>query len=623
MENNLIKEINIGDKSILYFSSFTLQQQFNAHHYFELRFKHDQMGAPGLISLDDSRDFVGQTLTATFGYTADKTQKFSGMVTNVELTQSNGYHGVLIVSGYSPTILIDRGPDLGSYLDKDLNTIVKLATKDTPENDLRIVTKADRANPIDYVIQYRESDFEFLNRLSGEYHEWFYYDGENLNFGKPDDQKEVSLFYGRDIQMLQYAMGVAPIKNKRFAYNPKQDQMLESESTGKAEGRPDLIHAVNASNTMYSKTFNQPSTIRVDNGSDIKSHVENEEKANISKLLKINAQGDNPEIGIGVIADISMSLKQDLGFNSQSLGKFLITSVQHFIDDRGHYNNSFEGIVSTTERISFKNFERPSPDMQLADVVDNNDPQGQGRIKVKFKWQCQTNDHTEWLRVVTPDAGSSDKVNKNRGFVFVPEKGDQVLVGFEEGNIARPIVMGSVFHGKIATGGGQTNKTKSLTTRSGNTVILNDSDGSINVKDPSGNVITMNGDGTVTISAPNTINLVSKDINISAGNSINLVSSPAQEGGGEGTISITAKKSIATTAQDEGITTNAKKDITFTSETENIKLTATAKDVTIDAAVGMLKTSSKKADMTSVDEMSIYGGVLTKIGADDVEINQS
>jgi len=299
-------------------------------------------------------------------------------------------------------------------------------------------------------------------------------------------------------------MEVAPIKNKRFAYNPKEDQMLESESTGQANGRPDLVHAINASNSMYSKTFNQPSLIRVDNGSDIKSLVDNEEKANISGLLKINANGDNPEVGIGSIAEVSMSLKQGVDFSAQSLGKFLITSVHHIIDERGHYNNSFEGVVSTTERVAFRNYDRPNPDMQLADVVDNNDPQGQGRIKVKFKWQCQTNDDTEWLRVVTPDAGTSDKVSKNRGFVFIPEVGDQVLVAFEEGNIARPLVMGSVFHGKSGSGGSSSNNSKSLTSKSGHTVQLDDA-GGITVKDKDENLLFLDGAGNAKMNTKETI----------------------------------------------------------------------------------------------------------------------
>ncbi|MGN8056813.1 type VI secretion system Vgr family protein [Pedobacter sp. 22163] len=494
MEKKLITEINIEDKAITHFASFSLKQAFNAHHYFELRFNHDQMGSPGMISLNDSRDFVGKTLTASFGYDSGSLQEFAGLVTKVELAQSHGYHGVLIVSGYSPTILIDRGPDLGSYLDKDLNTIVNLATSDVPSNDIKIVANAARKDPIDYLIQYRESDFDFLNRLSGEYHEWFYYDGKQLNFGKPDGQKEVALIYGRDVQNLQYAMEIAPIKNKRFAYNPKQDEMLQSESSGQSDGSPDLAHAIQVSNAMYSKTFNQPSLIRVDNNNDIKNHVQNEEKAHISDLLKVNASGDNAALSIGSIAEITMSVRKELSFSTESLGKFLITSINHDIDGTGKYYNTFEGVVATTERLLVKKYGKPSPDMQLADVIDNADPQGQGRIKVKFKWECKTNDVTEWLRVITPDAGSSDKVSKNRGFVFIPEIGDQVALTFEEGNVARPIVLGSVFHGKSGSGGSASNNSKSLTSKSGHTLTMDDGAGMV-MRDKDSNFIELDGAG--------------------------------------------------------------------------------------------------------------------------------
>ncbi|MBO9674062.1 MAG: type IV secretion protein Rhs [Sphingobacteriaceae bacterium] len=506
MENKLIVEISIEGATIAHFASFNLLQAFNQHHYFELHFNHDQLGAPGLISLDDSRDFVGKTLTASFGHSLENMQHFSGLVTKVELSQSHGYHGVLVVSGYSPTILIDRGPDLGSYLDKDLDTIVKLATKDTPANDLAIVSNASRKSAIDYLIQYRESDFEFLNRLSGEYHEWFYYDGKQLNFGKPDKQKEVSLFYGRDVFNLQYAMEVSPIKYKRFAYNPKQDEMLQSESTGKADGNPDLAHAIKASNTMYSKTFNQPSLIRVDNGNDIKSHVENEEKAHISELLKINASGDNAQLSIGSIAEITMSIRKELAFATESLGKFLITNINHQIDGTGKYSNTFEGLVATTERIMVKNYQKPQSDMQLADVIDNDDPQGQGRVKVKFKWECQTNDPTEWLRVMSPNAGSGD-TGKNRGFHVIPEKGDQVVIAFEEGNVARPVVMGSVYHGKSGDSSGFKNSnTKGLTSRKGSSLSFDDLNHALNLGTNAANFVKIeNGPGLITAQSAETI----------------------------------------------------------------------------------------------------------------------
>ncbi|MDQ0968610.1 type VI secretion system secreted protein VgrG [Flavobacterium sp. W4I14] len=611
MEKKLITEINIEDKAITHFASFSLKQAFNAHHYFELRFNHDQMGSPGMISLNDSRDFVGKTLTASFGYDPGSLQGFAGLVTKVELAQSHGYHGVLIVSGYSPTILIDRGPDLGSYLDKDLNAIVGLATSDVPQNDLKIVANASRKANIDYLIQYRESDFDFLNRLSAEYHEWFFYDGKQLNFGKPDDQKEIALFYGRDVQNLQYAMEIAPIKNKRFAYNPKEDEMLHSESTGTANGSPDLDHAIQASNTTYSKIFNQPSLIRVDNSGDIKSHVDNEEKASISELLKVTASGDNAALGIGSIAEITMSIRKELAFETESLGKFLITNINHDIDGTGKYYNTFEGVVATTERILVKKYNKPNPDMQLADVVDNADPKGHGRVKVKFKWECQTNDITEWLRVITPDAGSSEKVSKNRGFSFIPEAGDQVVIAFEEGNVARPIVLGSVFHGKSGIGGGDTNKTKSLTTRSGNTIIMDDSNGSINVKDPSGNVITMHGNGQVTLTAPNSFTINTKDFIVNASNSIAINAQPGEEGGGEGTIAISAKKTIAATADTEGITIDA--------TTMGVAITGkTEVSVESTSAVASLK-GSTEAKIDGAD-VKMNGTATIRINSNDTDI---
>ncbi|TDO20717.1 type VI secretion system Vgr family protein [Pedobacter duraquae] len=594
MEQKLITEINIENKAILHFASFSLQQSFNDHHYFELRFSHDQMGLPGLVSLDDSREFVGKTLTASFGYLNDKLQHFSGLVTKVELSQTHGYHGVLIVSGYSPTILIDRGADLGSYLNKTLDDIVKQATKDTSGNDLTIVSKASRTEPIDYVIQYRESDFNFLNRLSGEYFEWFYYDGRQLNFGKPDEQKEVSLFYGRDVLNLQYAMEAAPIKYKRFAYSSKGDEMLHSESTGKTSGSPDLTHAVEVSNLMYSKTYNQPAPIRVDNSSDIKSLVENEEKANVSELLKVNASGDNAELSIGAIAEISMSLRQELSFATQSLGKFLITSVHHNITGTGKYSNTFEGLVSTTERLLVKNFEKPNPDMQLADVIENEDPDGLGRIKVKFKWECQTNDVTEWLRVVTPNAGTGDR-GANRGFFAVPEIGDQVIIGFEEGNIARPVVMGSVYNRSNVDSNPQIkNHLKSLTTRSGHLIEFDDNEGSqgIKITDINANIIHIDTKGNnITITALENMSLNCKNMTINVSENMSVQVGQNQ--------SVNVGKDIATTAGNN-YSLSAVGDL---SETSNNRTELATKDFSRQAEVsneiaGEISLFSSKENMT-------------------------
>lgn len=505
MVNKLIVDISIEQVTITHFSRFMLDQRFNEHHTFELRINHDQIENTGGITLTKSKDFIGKNLTVQFARLGDTGNIFTGIITKVEIAQTHGLRGDIVITGYSPDILLNRGPDLGSYLNKDLKSIITQATNDTPQNDLDFQINPGYSAAIDYLIQYKESDFDFINRLSSEYHEWFFYDGRILHFGKPDEQEEIALIYGRDLQSLQYGMQIAPLNYKKFAYHSKQDELLSAQPQTASSSFSDVSHAISASNNVFSKCFNQPLSVRVNSQSEIDAFVNDEHKALVSGLVSISGKGDNAKVGIGKIVNISTSMHNGLDFQVEDFGKFIVTAIHHEIDGIGHYHHTFDGVAADSEKLQVKKIQKPFADMQLADVVDNNDPQGNGRIKVKFKWQCQTNDPTEWLRVMTPDAGSSDKVSKNRGFVFIPEKGDQVVVAFEEGNIARPIVMGSVFHGKSGTGGSASNNSKSLTSKSGHTVQLNDG-GGITIKDKTGgNHIVVDGQNKVTVTSSQTV----------------------------------------------------------------------------------------------------------------------
>ena len=138
----------------------------------------------------------------------------------------------------------------------------------------------------------------------------------------------------------------------------------------------------------------------------------------------------------------------------------------------------------------------PLAETQMATVLSNADPEGKGRVRVRMNWQTEGM-QTGWVRVMTPDGGSSSDVKSNRGFVFIPEVGDQVLLGFRHGDPARPYVMGSLFNGTTGGGGLEGNHMKSLTTRSGHTIKLNDSLSSlgITIKDIKGNSIHIDSVG--------------------------------------------------------------------------------------------------------------------------------
>ena len=113
-KQNLITEMHIDGYEITHFLSFSLYQAFNTHHRFELQIEHGKLGLPGLVNLESYRDFVGHTLAISFGHDSANLQNFRALVTEVSLSQSHGYQGVVVVKGYSSTILIDRGKDVGS-----------------------------------------------------------------------------------------------------------------------------------------------------------------------------------------------------------------------------------------------------------------------------------------------------------------------------------------------------------------------------------------------------------------------------------------------------------------------------------------------------------------------------
>ena len=72
-------------------------------------------------------------------------------------------------------------------------------------------------------------------------------------------------------------------------------------------------------------------------------------------------------------------------------------------------------------------------------VIDNLDPQEQGRIKVKLQ---DFGIDSEWCQVSFFYAGNG------YGSFFVPEIGDQVLVAFNHGDMLRPIILGSLYNDK-------------------------------------------------------------------------------------------------------------------------------------------------------------------------------
>lgn len=142
-------------------------------------------------------------------------------------------------------------------------------------------------------------------------------------------------------------------------------------------------------------------------------------------------------------------------------------------------------------------------------VTDNQDPEGLGRVRVRFPWLSDA--HTShWARVAAPMAGPS------RGAYFLPEVEDEVLVAFERGRPEFAYVLGGLWNGKdkppVANDKGKDQRL--LRSRSGLQLTLDDTPGGekIELRDKDGKnqlVIDVKA-GAITIQADAEVHLVAK-----------------------------------------------------------------------------------------------------------------
>jgi uncharacterized protein involved in type VI secretion and phage assembly len=149
-------------------------------------------------------------------------------------------------------------------------------------------------------------------------------------------------------------------------------------------------------------------------------------------------------------------------------------------------------------------------------VTNNQDPDGMGRVKVKFPW-LSDQDESWWARIATVMAGSG------RGSYFLPEVNDEVMVAFEHGDVRFPYVLGALWNGKDSpptTNSDGQNNIRVIKSRSGHVVRLDDTNGNekIEVIDKTGsNSITIqSSDNSITITANGTVKIVGQSIQITS-----------------------------------------------------------------------------------------------------------
>ena len=321
--------------------------------------------------------------------------------------------------------------------------------------------------------------------------------------------------------------------------------------------------------------------------------------------------------------------------------EILITSISHYFSKDKIYSNHFTGIPAACDYPPYADSDVfPVASSCRAKVKDNEDPNNLGRIRVQFDWQAQLDDEmmTPWLRMAQPYAGGG------KGFSFIPEIGEEVMIDFEGGNAERPYVKGTLYNGvgdpdsKWLPNNNSSNQIKAIRTRNGHTIEIHDegNDGYIRIYDnekenyiltfsTDEKLIKLESTGNIELYAKNDIIMhAGHDINASADNDIFIAAGCDMERTAKNDIRESAGKDRATSiGRNDSLNVSANQFIHIDdNKDERIthKLQITAENIREEASNKLLLYSTTHQQKAS-NEMSMNAGNKIDIKASKVKVN--
>ncbi|MCH6234193.1 type VI secretion system Vgr family protein [Cognataquiflexum rubidum] len=509
MPQIVVTGIKIDNKPIKQFTSFVLDQKINEHHSFSLVCPTEAIDGTTGVIFNQSKNLIGSPISVLMESLGTAGQmEFLGLVTQVETSKFSGHSGEIILSGFSPTILLDHLPHCQSWEEKNIKDIATDLTVAFPKEILSAQLEPAFKEKLLYTVQYKETSWQFLRRICSIHGEWLFYNGKKLVLGS-QKSKAVKLQFGNNLSNFKMALEVKASAFQMVAYDYLNNEVYKSnpKNMPSFSGLNDLGKFVfQKSESFYPQDAKYWNNNDLTNKKQLDDFVHTRSAMQNSHMVQMKGQSGHPGLEVGGLVDISG--KNVFNLSDESFGEYTVISIMHHCDGQGNYSNEFIAIPSSLKMPPTHRIEEPVCEAQSAMVTDNNDEKGLGRVRVKFHWM-EGNEKSPWLRVTTPHAGSG------KGMFLMPEKGEEVIVGFEGDSPTKPYVIGSVYNGKakcsFANGG---NDVKALQSNSGNKLVLNDKDQSVLIEDAKGNMLMIDGKGNINITSSESIKLTCGESNV-------------------------------------------------------------------------------------------------------------
>jgi len=479
-------------------SRLEIRQELGAHYWLDAEFRLINQQQPPIASyLGKSIEFI-----AFEEYTAEL-PVFSGLALEAEMEYE--LHGGFVarVSGVTQSYKLQLTPEEDYFYGMSLREV---ADKVIGDDKLKAQFNVDGECAKMNYVQWGESDFDFIRRIADDQGCFMRPTPDGVEIRRGFEDTGQTMRWHDEHGLISFSIkgrlgqpafdgscyDPRTMESRRFSQVKKDPQFF-------SETAADIVGAV-----LEQSQHLPPDRLVFDGRAPkIQSYQTLLEKESQRAL-------GSKIVGAGVSRNVHLKPGDKIrieGDNFDAKGDYGLISVVHLYDQANGYRNEF----TATPWMDYTGAEQPQPNRMSgvvsARVVDHNDPRGMGRIQIKYDWMDDA--RTAWARMTTPSAGGG------RGFMFMPEIGDEVLVAFEHGDAERPYIIGALWNGvdsaprqgfwdgevlqAVGSNGTQVaadmarNDIKRIVTKSGNRIQLVDVGGkeSIVISTPGGQMIQL------------------------------------------------------------------------------------------------------------------------------------
>lgn len=479
--------------------------------------KPEEFASAGPVDSAKFLSMVGKSIVIKFKSTDEyavegaERREFQGTIYDVSFDFKANYVCQITLHGISNSFKLDQATANKVYKNVKRSDIAKDIIAGAGLNADVAASKATE----EWVYCYNETRWDYLKRFARSEGHWLYLDGDKVVVKSPTSGDSGKLQWGKDLGSMRASIRTRGNRSIVRGWDYKKKAAIVEKSQSSTE----LSSAARVANKEASKApFSDEGYVDIRlSGLAAKEQFSTAAVASsegkMSRMAAVRGQSNAPGLKVGFIVEIDGS---GPAWNS----KYLVTKVEHAIDFGGYYNH-FDAIPLD---VAHPEWQDPNPAINdfLTGIVTNlDDPEGLGRVKVKFPTLDDGGNDLEshWARV------SSQYAGKERGIFFLPELDDEVICCFERGDIQRPIIIGSLWNGKDkptmagAAAAAKDNNIKTIYSRSGHQITFSDESGKESIKiidKSSGNLIIID-------TKEQKISIVSdKDVAVEAGKDISL-----------------------------------------------------------------------------------------------------